>query len=151
MKTLLDGTFQDVEEVERLRPALMFRLWLAAGYLYEHRGETLIPDAVFDRLSLILDERWDEFSDPHKHIIDRQALRASTVFYLRPEDYPPMARALASNLMLRWHGKTVSYELLAPGKWATMDRHEDGLNKVRDRLHDRSHGVPGDEGQLFLF
>src|SRR5690606_7965510 len=53
VKTLLDGRFQALEGVEELPPFLMFRLWLAAGYLYEHRDETLIPDHVFDRLSLL--------------------------------------------------------------------------------------------------
>lgn len=121
MKTLLDGRFQTLEEVEELPPFLMFRLWLAAGYLYEHRDETLIPDHVFDRLSLLIDSRWDEILEPSKHIIDRSALSSSTIGYLKAEDFPPMARALATNLMLLWHGRQVPYQRLPPGKWALKD------------------------------
>lgn len=109
-----------VEDVAAMPARSMIPLWLAAAYCYEIEAETLIPDACFDALSARMFREWDALPDPcgHKSVIDEMALMTSTASYLKPADYPPKARGLASTLLRAWQGIDVGYRALPPGQWA---------------------------------
>lgn len=101
------------QDVDALSPLQLVRLWLAAGYLYEIEGETLIPDPVWDHLCARLLAEWDAATAAdtlgHSVIIDPAALPTATAGYIKAGDYPPFARGLASRLMFEWRGRVVPY------------------------------------------
>jgi hypothetical protein len=62
--------------------------YLMASYVYEHDSETYMEDEAYDRLCQRLNTHFDEVQHPHKHLVDRQALSATTGYYIRSSDYP---------------------------------------------------------------
>ena len=95
------------------------RLWLAAAYCWEVEDLELIPDSVWHALCKRLDAGFETLADPNGHhmLIDRAALGAGTAYYLRPQDFPPLARGLAQKLAKAWHGASIAYHVLPPGRW----------------------------------
>lgn len=70
--------------------------FLMASYLYYKRDVSLLSDARFDKLCTELDAEWDDVEHRHKHLIDRDALKAGTGFQIA--DYPNMIIGAACQL-----------------------------------------------------
>ena len=66
-----------------------------ASYIYYVLDESVLLDTTYDKLAKALDAHWDEFDHPHKHLVDRADLSATTLFKLKPDDYPMMVRRAA--------------------------------------------------------
>jgi hypothetical protein len=71
--------------------------YLMASYLYYHRDFSLLSDTLFDQLCVTLDQRWEDISHTHKHVIDRRDLAAGSC--LLPLDaFPSITRGAAEML-----------------------------------------------------
>jgi hypothetical protein len=97
-------------------------LWLAAGYAWEAEDFELIPDDTWHALCGRLADNFEFLAHPNKHhlLIDFDALIAGTVYFLKPEDFPPLARGLAQRLALAWHGQEIAYTTYPNGKWCAV-------------------------------
>lgn len=70
--------------------------YIMASYLYYILDKpSPISDTQFDRLARKLLKDWDSIEHMHKHLLSKQALRAGTLFDLKVEDYPLIARHAA--------------------------------------------------------
>ncbi|MCA2979548.1 MAG: hypothetical protein INH37_14830 [Myxococcaceae bacterium] len=70
--------------------------WLMASYLYYCKDTSILSDAQFDELGVILAERWDAIEHPHKHLIKPDLTKSG--FYLKEADYPLICRSAAERL-----------------------------------------------------
>lgn len=80
-------------------PNLLVAYFLIASYLYYVRDVSIISDGLFDEICETLTLHWDDVEHPHKHIIDREALKAGSGYYITHDKYPGMTRASACALV----------------------------------------------------
>ncbi|MFN4278314.1 MAG: DNA ligase LigA-related protein [Ferrovibrio sp.] len=73
--------------------------YLMASYGYYIKDVSILSDAAYDRLCVLLRDRWDEITHHHKDRIDRASLNAGSGFGLREEQYPLIARDAAHSLI----------------------------------------------------
>lgn len=74
--------------------------YLMGAYAYGVLDQELISDGLFDRICRDLDARWDAVEHPHKHLIDRSALKAGTSYYLSTAgDFPGMVRGATERFL----------------------------------------------------
>jgi NAD-dependent DNA ligase len=67
-----------------------------ASYLYYNINiESPMSDEEYDILCKRLHNEWDEIEHPHKSLIDRDALKSGTGFYINK--YPTMVMGAALN------------------------------------------------------
>lgn len=85
VKTEMDARALDLIKA---KPNLLVSWYLIASYLYHCRDHSLVSDGFYDWLCGELDRRWQWIVHRHKELIDREALRAGTGFYLKQEHYP---------------------------------------------------------------
>lgn len=81
------------------RPNTLVPWYLMTSYLYYHRGESVISDALFDEICERLKLAIPELTHPHKDLIDLEALDAGTGFHLAEDDYPQMVKFSALNVL----------------------------------------------------
>ena len=94
--TNLDGIYHQVRSTCPNAPVAWF---LMASLAYYWADTPIISDACFDGICQDLLSRWDEIEHQHKHLIDPEALRAGTGYYLEPSLYPWMIRAATRRLL----------------------------------------------------
>lgn len=82
------------------RPNTLVPWYLMTSYLYYHRGESVISDALFDEICERLKLALPGLTHPHKDLIDLEALDAGTGFHLAEHDYPDMVRGAAETVLL---------------------------------------------------
>lgn len=63
-------------------PNMLVPWWLMASHAYYDLDDPFLSDDCYDLLTRQLDERWDEIEHSHKHLIDRDALKAGTGYQL---------------------------------------------------------------------
>jgi hypothetical protein len=72
---------------------------LMAAFLYYHRDTTILSDECYDRLTEVVREDFDFIRHPHRdRLASLRGQRTSSLFDLREEDYPLMARSAACRL-----------------------------------------------------
>lgn len=72
--------------------------WLMASHAYYDLDDPFLSDECYDWLTRRLDERWDQVEHWHKHLIDRDALRAGTGYQLAGK-MPTRIKNAARHLM----------------------------------------------------
>lgn len=77
---------------------------LISSYAYYIMDSPILSDQVFDKLCKHLYDEWDKYKHPHKHLIERDSLRAGTLFYLRHEDYPLIVKCSVVDLIEEVYG-----------------------------------------------
>ena len=80
-------------------PNLLVAYFLIASYLYYVHDVSIISDALYDEICETLYAHWDDVEHPHKKLIDREALKAGTGYYIAHDQYPGMTRAAACALV----------------------------------------------------
>lgn len=87
--------------IERMKDGHLVQHYLLASLCYYIHHESPMTDDAFDRLCVLLLERFDRIEHPHKYLIDKGMLEAGTGFYLREEDYPNLIRHSANTYTAR--------------------------------------------------
>lgn len=83
--------------------------YLMSSYAYEQLHCIYMEDDAYDECCRRLDKHWDEVEHPHKYLIDRDALSATTGFYLNSKQIPGIIRCTAQILV----GKARNNQLFA--------------------------------------
>lgn len=76
-----------------------FCLYMMTSYLYYHRNYSVVTDHEYDRLCKEILAGWDRFDHPHKHLISRDDLEATTGYAIK---YPTVVK-IASSLLADTH------------------------------------------------
>lgn len=71
--------------------------YLMASYAYYHRDTPFLDDATFDQLCKDLDAEFDGLDHMHKHLVDRDALKAGTCL-LERKAFPTICKSAACKL-----------------------------------------------------
>jgi len=87
--------------------------YLAVSIAYYEYDTSLITDALYDQMSIMMKTFWGDIKHRHKHLIDYDALKAGTAYYLKETDMPTivqvttiqMVRAYDAALQSRLRGK----------------------------------------------
>ena len=67
----------------------LLQVYLMASYAYYVRNTNIILDTTYDHIAKTLEARWDCFDHPHKYLVDRDDLSATTLYKLsKASDYP---------------------------------------------------------------
>lgn len=66
----------------------MLQKYLMASYCYYIRYHSVMPDAEYDQMAMILLKHWDEFDHQHKYLVTKEDLKAGTLYSVT--DYPKM-------------------------------------------------------------
>jgi hypothetical protein len=75
---------------------------LMSAFLYYHRDETILSDGCYDELATVVREDWDVISHPHKGLLkDLTGQSTSSLYALREDDYPLIARSAALRLLAK--------------------------------------------------
>jgi len=72
--------------------------FLVHSYLYYRLDRAEITDSEFDQLCQRLIKEWDEIDHNHKGLIDIEALKAGSGFYLTEDDYPLIVKNIAHRI-----------------------------------------------------
>lgn len=72
--------------MENINLTVPWYLSVALGY-YEY-DVSLITDALFDKMSILMTEFWDDIKHRHKYLIDKEGLSAGTAFYIKEVNMP---------------------------------------------------------------
>ncbi|QSY98587.1 hypothetical protein J2J97_32300 (plasmid) [Rhizobium bangladeshense] len=72
---------------------------MMASLLYYHADVSILTDGFFDRLAREVEANWTELKHPHKPLIDREALKAGSLYNLKIENYPKSVRGAAFMLI----------------------------------------------------
>ena len=96
MPSHLDGMYRRVRQTCPNAPVSWF---LSASLAYYWVDCPILSDGCFDEICQDLLARWDEIEHQHKHLVDPEALRAGTGYYLEPSLYPWMIRAATRRLL----------------------------------------------------
>lgn len=87
-------TWNDVSE-ERLVPLILMASWL-----YYHRNVSLVEDEVFDEWCARLLAVHEITDHPHLRLISEEDLEAGTLYTLKEEDYPSIAKHAGARLYI---------------------------------------------------
>lgn len=72
--------------------------YLIHSYLYYVMDAPVVDDAQYDQICVELLEKFDELKHPHKHLLDKEALRAGSGYHIATMDYPLIVRNMAMNV-----------------------------------------------------
>jgi hypothetical protein len=85
--------------VKKLCTGQLVAFFLMASYLYYRCEVSLMDDSEYDKLCVRLDKEWDSIKHPHKRLIDRGGLSATTGYYIKK--YPMIVAGAAENFARR--------------------------------------------------
>lgn len=88
----------NVSKVIKKEKSALVSWVLMLSYLYYICNDSVVTDTFFDHLMRELDANWDDVEHRHKHLIDREALSAGSLFTLKEEDYPLITRHSAMGI-----------------------------------------------------
>ncbi len=80
-------------------PNMLAPWWLMSAFMYEVENDPFLSDACFDWLSGELLAKWDQVEHRHKHLIDREALRAGTGLAADLRNLPTIIKHAAQHLV----------------------------------------------------
>lgn len=89
----------EVRTIIDAHPNTLVPWYLIASYLYYHRSESVISDALFDEICERLKLALPGLTHPHRDLIDTEALDAGTGFHLAEYDYPQMVKFSALSVL----------------------------------------------------
>lgn len=72
--------------------------YLLASYLYYHKDESLLTDNTFDKLCVDLLDNYESITHIHKHLINKEDLKAGSCF-LKEEEYPLIVKYTADSMI----------------------------------------------------
>ena len=81
---------------------------LLASYLYYIKDHSMMEDHEFDMMCRKLHARWDTIEHPHKHLLDKEGLKAGTAYHLNELDYPQIIR-LTGDMVIHYHNQGRDY------------------------------------------
>jgi hypothetical protein len=81
----------------QLRAGQLVSFFLMASYLYYRCEVSVMEDGEFDKICVRLDAEWNYIKHPHKRLIDRNGLSATTGYYIKkyPNSLAGAAEAFA--------------------------------------------------------
>lgn len=85
-------------------PNVVVAWLLMSSYAYYHLDSPILEDTTYDKLCKHLYDKWDEYSHPHKHLIDRDSLKQGSLFYIKEEQYPLITRLACKELVEECYG-----------------------------------------------
>jgi hypothetical protein len=72
--------------------------YLMAAYAYYHLDQSLMSDAEFDEMAIVMLENYESIEHRHKHLITKEELEAGTLL-LSLERYPTITKDTAVYLL----------------------------------------------------
>lgn len=83
-----------IYEIE-LNSNLLVPYYLMSSYMYYINDVNMFKDWEYDDICKKLYDEWDNVEHRHKHLIDKDSLKAGTGYYLKEADYPEMTKSAA--------------------------------------------------------
>jgi len=78
---------------------LMVPIYLMSSYLYYVEDISMLEDYDYDLLCKMLYDEFDNVEHMHKHLIDKDSLRAGTGFNISKDSYPELVKGAAWHLV----------------------------------------------------
>ena len=85
--------------VDQLSSSQLVPHYLLSSYAYQFLHATYMTDEAYDKLCHRLHAEYDLAHHPHKTLIDKDALQATTGYYLKASQYPTIVRVAAESLI----------------------------------------------------
>ena len=89
-----------VRELIAANKNLLVPFYLSLSYLYYEKDEIIVGDDTYGIICDRLFAEWDEIEHFHKHLVEREALKAGTGYHLK---YPDRVAHAAWALYLRFN------------------------------------------------
>ena len=86
-------------EVRALSPARLVPFYLMASFAYYYLNDNFMEDGAFDLLCSRLHLEWRRVEHPHKHLIDKASLSATTGYTLPFDRLPLMMKHATKQLL----------------------------------------------------
>lgn len=104
---------EEVEEKPKSGKRYPVGKYLVASFLYYQCDFSIMGDDEYDQICKQLFENFDDIDHPHKHLLDKEALKAGSGFQLRYNQYPLIVQSTAFSY-LEYHriGKNYFYEVV---------------------------------------
>jgi NAD-dependent DNA ligase len=90
---------EDCQEWVTENPNMIIPWLLMASYAYYYLNEAIISDGLYDTLCKETLLKWDEIYHQHKKLITKDELIAGSLYKLKEEDYPSIAKGAAAYLL----------------------------------------------------
>lgn len=94
----------DLRSVWRKSPNALIAWVLMSSYAYYQMDSPILEDSTYDNICKHLYDKWDDYTHPHKHLIERESLRQGSLFYLKEEDYPKITKVACKELVEKCYG-----------------------------------------------
>jgi hypothetical protein len=69
--------------------------YLVACFLYYHCDYSIMSDEEFDSICNLLYDNFDDIKHPHKHLLDKEALKAGSGYQLHLSQYPTIVKSIS--------------------------------------------------------
>jgi NAD-dependent DNA ligase len=80
-------------------PNMIIPWLLMSSYAYYYLNEAIISDGLYDTLCREALLKWDDISHTHKKYITKDELIAGSLYKLKEEDYPSVAKGAVQVLL----------------------------------------------------
>ena len=75
--------FKKKKNIWESNPNMAVPFYLMSSYLYYEEDRSVLSDADFDDLCKMMLDKWDDIEHYHKHLIEKDQLKAGTGYYLK--------------------------------------------------------------------
>ena len=89
-------------DIKKMNPNELVSWFLISSYAYYELGDPVMADVTFDRLTEMLKENYEKADHPHKHLITKSHLDATTGYDIK---YPGIVKYTTMNYIRSWRGK----------------------------------------------
>lgn len=97
---IIDGSYDSsARECFKKNKNSCISWWLSASYAYYIRYSSLLSDTTYDKMSKYILDNYESLEHSHKHLVDKEALKAGTGYYLKENDYPLIVRVSTERMI----------------------------------------------------
>ena len=84
-----------------LPPGRLFNLYMMTSYLYYECAASVVTDSDYDKLCTLILRNWARIRHPHKALVTREDMEATTGYTLRGR-YPTIVKHAAMRLLAEY-------------------------------------------------
>lgn len=92
------------EDIKKSGYHSLVKFYLMSCYLYYEKDVNVLLDNEFDEMCKILLNNFDKIKHMHKHLLDKESLKASTGYTIK---YPLIIQHLAN----KWYDEYIAYKV----------------------------------------
>lgn len=97
---IVNGTYdQAARECFKGNPNTALSWFILASFCYYCRDVSLLSDSTYDRMAKYLLENWDKVEHVNKDLVDKENLKAGSLYNVGETGYPTRVKVIAEGMI----------------------------------------------------